>query len=246
MSPFLPLDGVNCPADFDPHQLTDETMGGDMSLVLAARANDGVVVVTDERSATSGQYGYYSDDAMKAVMLQNGVIIGFAGPGQWAEALLAKQEGHLSRSGTAADVAQGLLDVMEPTFPDVAWTLASAKPQPMLVRLERKLVGGMAAWPPPLVHRGRWLASGIVQVFAEFYLPTMLAEDTPIEVAAAILLLVHHMTASVTCFVSPAWHMFACRTNGERWTKTDQDGAEQLARQMLVNAREAPMPKFPH
>jgi len=227
---FYGLEPAYC-QEFNPLDPQIEEEG--MSLVIAAKAKDGVVLVADRRRALLGSRGAYNDRAVKLMELPGDVLVGFAGFGQWAESLLQQHGASIPSGGNAVDAARAVLSLLEPRFPDVTFFFASAKPDPRIVYLARARIGNQPNWVIPVEAEEPYLIAGISEEVADLLLPHVLSEETPVEQAAAYLLAIHHATAEINCFVSPTWDMLVKRSSGAPWTDEDSELADLRANEIL-------------
>jgi 20S proteasome alpha/beta subunit len=149
----------------------------EMSLVMAATASDGVVIIADtqetRRNAMSGDTR--EEHHVKVACLADDVIIGFAGAGQWAYDLVLRIKQELPPTIAAEEAAALVRDRIAQTdgFPEVAVMIAGTRPQPRLMYFNKR--GSPLEWtsvlhPPPPYNRfvscgADFLAKWLFRVF---------------------------------------------------------------------------------
>lgn len=183
-----------------------------MTLIIAAKANDGIAVVADTREARPGGPGWYSDGVPKVHHIGL-AIVAAAGPGQWLTDLLDREFGTMSPTEPVESVATALHAALERqrAFPDMIVLVAGAVPTPTIRVIERKRVRDTLDWARPVLLRQPCLALGITSE-AERRLASAAISDT-LDTAARCVCAIR-ATSRQTYFVSRESSVHALTMDG--------------------------------
>jgi 20S proteasome alpha/beta subunit len=118
-----------------------------MTLVIAATATDGVVLASDTRS-TDRKDLTYVDGKVKSLRLGTKYMLGFAGAGESAEALVREHQQALGDATSTRRASDALKDaiVRANGFPDASFLLAGCQPTPELCFVRCSDVCGKVCW----------------------------------------------------------------------------------------------------
>jgi hypothetical protein len=213
----------------------------EMTLVIMARATDGVVMVADRREtfrAGMGK-GHHRDGVTKIREVGRHILSAFPGIGQSAERVIVDHLPELSQRTTAEEAALIVRKHMEDSDPRGSIYFASAVSGIQLVDLCHK--DGKWLRPRPVVQE-QHIISGIECTVARLLLQFWHRKDDDVMRTAGALIAVHMLTARVTSFVSPAFDCRVRRCDGSPWTDRDKRRAAKYARVLL--RRLEPPPAF--
>lgn len=208
---------------YDGRCLPSETED-DMTLVIACTAADGSLVAADRRDLDVRSF-VYNDEALKHQRTVGNCVVGYCGPGQWVESLLARNEYPSSDPYvTAGAVSLGLT----PNFPDVDTVIAGVQPKPQVALLTRKSIAGGLAWTGPAEWPKPWVLLGFKGVahvlFSMWWYPGI-----DLDSAATLAVTAIKVTAMGYATVSPDWTLDCIRSSGLPWTAADTKRIDDLS-----------------
>jgi hypothetical protein len=200
-----------------------------MTLIAAVRVGDNVLMLGDKRETSVGEenrLGLYRDDAQKVHRLDGGVIVGYGGRGQWAEAILAELGTTVRRKKEAHLVAEAIHRKDGEGLPWITWLFASTYGQPEMVYLETgRRPKAEAMRLRPVSVGTPWRSLGVGRVVADAILPHLSCwQPGGASEARRDLHLVHYLVSRYSYFVSPTFDLLDCKD-----PRNDQRG-ERLVR----------------
>jgi hypothetical protein len=212
-----------------------------MTLVMMARASDGVVITADNR-ATFRRKGAATrwrctDGITKVRAINDNVLCAFPGVGQSAESLVVDHLAELASRSTAVEAALIVRKHLEEGDPAGPIYFASASSRAQIVNLHKQ----DDSWVRPrAIVQERYQVAGVETVIALLVLENWLRDDDDVVRIAGALIAAHRLTADVTCFVSPACDCRVIRCGGVAWTEQDERQAQDYAEALVKRLKTPP------